>query len=121
VGAVSVYSAGPFSLRPDSGFLQDDRGSDVAGALALIFPNASLRTFLGDPHVLNHRRKGASEGMHFIDSVVGQWAVRRGFPLMVHAPSLAQHIGETSTLFPGAGNEGRRHALRFVSEVPMEI
>jgi hypothetical protein len=117
LGVVSVYSPASQSSRGPDGFHIDDRGWDVGGALALIFPNSAARAFLGHPYVLNHRRRGPAGGECFIDAVVGEWCHRTGLPFYIHAPSLAQHIGDTSTLFPGAGNSGPRRAGTFVNQV----
>jgi hypothetical protein len=118
LGVVSVYSAGSQSSRGPDGFHVDDRGWDVEGALGLIFPNSAARAFVGDPGVLKHRQRGPDRGMHHIDAVVGAWCARSGLPFYLHAPSLAQHIGDSSTLFPGAANFGPRHAGSFRSEIP---
>jgi len=51
-----------------------------------------------------------------IDCVVGRWCREAGRPFYVHAPSLAQHVGETSTLTPAAAASGRRAATTFIGE-----
>jgi len=117
LGVVSIYSAGSQSTRGPDGFHIDNRGWDVGGALALIFPSSAARAFLSHPYVLKHRQRGPEEGMHFIDAVVGTWCQRTGFPFYLHAPSLAQHIGDASTLFSGAANDGPRQAGAFASSI----
>jgi hypothetical protein len=49
-------------------------------------------------------------------AILAEWAQRQQLPVYYHAPSLAQHIGETSTVWPGAGNSGLRRASTFVGE-----
>lgn len=118
LGVVSVYSACTQSTQGPMGFHVDKRGRDVGGALALIFPNPAARAFLGHPYVLNHRRRGPEQGLHHIDAVVGEWCRRTRLPFYLHAPSLAQHIGDTSTIFPGAANSGHRRARAFLADIP---
>lgn len=113
VGVVSVYSPSHYAQGKPAGFLVEDRGWDSWGALAYIFPNPSARALLSDPMVIDHRHHGPADGLRNIDSVVGLWCQRSGLPYFVHAPSLAQHIGETSTIYPGASIDGWRRADVF--------
>ncbi len=113
VGVVSVYSPSHYAQGKPPGFHVEDRGWDSWGALAYIFPNPSARALLSDPMVIDHRHHGPADGLRNIDSVVGLWCRRSGLPYFVHAPSLAQHIGETSTIYPGASLDGWRIADSF--------
>jgi hypothetical protein len=117
VGVVSVYAAGRRSQREPAGFALAAAGWDTRGALALIFPNASLKAFLGHPLVMRHPRRARGEGTCHIDALVGEWCRRTGLGFYEHAPSLAQHIGDTSTLVPGLANHGHRRAEVFTSQI----
>jgi hypothetical protein len=114
VGAVSLYAGGPRFAQLATGFHTDASGWEARGALAYVFPNAAVRLLLGHPYVLNHRRRGPNAGMADIDGVVGAWCLASGLPAYVHAPSLARHIGDTSTIHTGAQNQGFRREATFV-------
>lgn len=117
VGVVSVYCPSHYARNQPSGFHIEDRGWDSWGALAYIFPNPSARSIVSDPLVIGHRHHGPAAGLRNIDSVVGRWCRQQKLPYYVHVPSLAQHIGRTSTIFPGASNRGRRRAADFLDDV----
>ncbi len=71
------------------------------GALALVFRGSTLRELLGDPDILRrikHRNSGT-------DTVVGEWALKRGIGIACHTPSLMERIGTTSS--PNAHIAGR--------------
>jgi hypothetical protein len=117
VGVVSIYCPSHYS-RPDGfGFHLESHGKRTFGALAYVFSNVSLRAFLSHPIVINHCRRELEHGRAHIDSVVGEWCLQSGLPYYVHSPSLAQHIGDTSTIFHAAVNTGLRRADNFVPEV----
>ena len=110
---VSIYCPSHDSYDRAEGFHALDNGWDSWGALAYVFPNPSAHAILCDPLVVNHRHHGPGDGSRNIDSVVGNWCRRSGLPYYVHVPSLAQHIGETSTIWPTAGVGGKRQANDF--------
>ena len=115
VGMVSVYCPEPYA-RPDRGWHPVEQRVGLAGALACILPNAAVRSLLCHPEVIEHRRRGVRHGLVDTDGVLGRWADREGLPIYHHSPSLAQHIGDTSTLWPGAPNSGVRHSSNFAGE-----
>jgi hypothetical protein len=117
VGVVSIYTPSHVSAGKSRGFHAERRGWASWGALAYIFPNASLRALLANPLFIDHRRHGPAEGLRNIDSVVGAWCELAGLPYFVYVPSLAQHIGETSTIWNDAGAVGRRRAADFMFDV----
>jgi hypothetical protein len=51
-----------------------------------------------------------------IDNRVGLWLKMYGLAAYYHSPSLCQHIGETSTLWPEAKIVGDRMATDFIGE-----
>jgi hypothetical protein len=117
VGVVSAYCPSHYEKNEKPGFQIEVRGWDTWGALAYIFPNPSARALLCDPLVVNHRHHGPAAGMHHIDCVVGSWCLRNNLPYFVHAPSLAQHIGATSTIWRSGQATGRRRAAQFVERI----
>ncbi|QDU09831.1 hypothetical protein [Gimesia aquarii] len=117
VGVVSIYCPSHYANEKSEGFHLENHGWDNWGALAYIFPNSSARKFLSDLLVLNHRGFGPAEGMRNIDSVVGLWCQRSELNYFVHTPSLAQHIGDTSTIWMRGSNRGRRRAREFCEKI----
>ena len=101
---------------PKSGYRSIPSSGGLPGALALVFPNLAVRMLLSDRHVLLHRRRGPSHALKLIDVVVGQWAERIQVPAWGFCPSLAQHIGETSTIWPESEDRIIRRAASFVGE-----
>ena len=80
---------------------------------AYVFPNAAVRALLRNPTVINHRHRGPRHGKCNVDSVVGRWCREAGLAYYMHAPSLAQHTGDSSTLWSHAKAAGRRCASSF--------
>jgi len=116
-GVVSVYCPSHYATDRVPGLHVENRGWQSWGALAYALPAASARALLGDLKVLEHRLNGPAEGLRNIDSVVGRWCLETGRDYLVHVPSLAQHIGETSTIWTGARNAQCRQADRFVERI----
>jgi hypothetical protein len=117
VGVVSLYTPSHYSAGKTFGYHEQPCGWNAWGALAYVFPNPAARALLADPLIIEHRRRGPADGLRNIDSVVGLWRQRRNLPYIVHVPSLAQHIGDTSTLWPQATTAGQRRADTFVAEI----
>ncbi len=117
VGVVSIYCPSHYLKEDINGFHIENRGWNSWGALAYIFPNRSARQLLSDPLVLNHRGFGTAEGLRNIDSVVGLWCQRSELPYYVHSPSLAQHIGDTSTIWTHGSNQGYRRAANYLNQI----
>lgn len=90
------------------------RKSWVWGALALVFPRATVQTYLRDRSICQHRWRSASGGMSQIDVLIGWWARQRRIPFWFPTPSLIQHVGETSTLSADCPASGPRAASLFV-------
>ncbi len=115
VGVVSLHTP-RHHTGAHPGFFPFDPGWGAWGAMAYLFPNASLRILLSDPRVINHRHRGPGDGLRNVDSVVGAWSRRNGLPYFLHSPSLCQHTGETSTLWENSTLQGRRSAGDFPGE-----
>ena len=116
LGVISLHTASHFARDDVSGFFPATVGWGAWGAMGYVFPNPSARALMRDPLVVNHRNRGRAEGLHNVDSVVGEWCLRAGLDFYMHAPSLCQHIGQTSTLWKNNSLEGRRSASDFPGE-----
>ncbi|WP_437194472.1 hypothetical protein [Planctomicrobium sp. SH527] len=108
-GVISVYCPNHYATNRNVGFHVENRGWQSCGALAYILPAASARALLCDLKVQEHRLNGPAEGLRNIDSVIGRWCLETGRTYLVHTPSLAQHIGEISTIWTGARNVPHHH------------
>lgn len=120
-GVISLFTPacynGPFGWHPFPG------GYGMAGAQALLFPQRRACEFLAHPWTVNHRRSAPKnehyrgDGLHHIDGVVGEWRRLAGQQGYTHTPSLSQHIGESSVMYPGfRGKQDRRFADSFPGE-----
>jgi hypothetical protein len=89
----------------------------VWGAQAFVFPRESAKRFVADPLVLEHRWSHRNRGLTNIDTVIGNWAALYGLPVCYPSPSLAQHVGDTSTLWPVAQIDGPRQADQFAGDL----
>ncbi len=116
LGVVSLHTASHQDRGDAHGFYTAQHGWGAWGAQAYVLPNPSVRALLRNGHVVNHRNRGPGAGMQNVDSVVGQWCKDTGLDYYLHTPSLAQHIGDTSTLWKDASATGRRRAATFVGE-----
>jgi hypothetical protein len=115
VGAVSLYCPKTYT-QPEPGWhVRADLW--VYGALAFVFPRESAKRFIADLAVLEHRWSQRNEGRAQIDLTVGHWAQRSELPIYYPTPSLVQHIGDTSTLWPRARALGDRKADRFAGDL----
>ncbi len=113
IGVISLYCPSHEHQENNSGFIRITPGWKAWGALAYVFSNPGVREFLSDLTVLNHRHHGPSKGLRNIDSVVGSWCERRQLPYFTHVPTLAQHIGNTSTIWKHNKARGRRRAINY--------
>lgn len=91
---------------------QDWRGSKLWMAQTLFFTRDAALSLLNSEEVWR------IEGTKGIDNRVGLWAKYNGRSIYYHTPSLAQHIGQTSTLWGDLKAEGWRQADDFY-ENPM--
>ncbi|MCB1063660.1 MAG: glycosyltransferase family 2 protein [Verrucomicrobiae bacterium] len=115
-GVISLHTPSHLAAKTGTGFFQADLGWNAWGAQAFVFSNASARALLADSRVIDHRLNGLFEGKRNVDSVVGDWCRRSGREFYLHAPSLAEHIGNHSTLWPKAGLNGQRSSSDFPGE-----
>lgn len=85
----------------------------VWGGQAIIYSRAAALALLADQEVVRHRLLPGATGLANIDGVIGQWAQRAGLPVFLPTPSLVQHIGHVSSLWPEVRAFGNRRAARF--------
>ena len=80
------------------------------GPVALVFPRELAKAFLTDSAVFEHRWSPDPVMATALGGVVTRWASDQRIPLWFPTPSLVQHIGDTSTLWPRARALGHRRA-----------
>lgn len=120
-GFLSVYC--PTCYNGKLGWQEGPTGYGMASALTVAFPGERAYEFLLHPWAANHRlhspksRHFRGDGLHDIDGVIGEWCRQAGLKPYFHSPSLAQHIGYTSVMYPGfTGKKNRRFADSFPGE-----
>jgi hypothetical protein len=111
-GVISLYCSSVDS-RPDPGW-HETKARWQWGALAFIFPARLASAFVADPVVLTHGWCQPTRVRDAVDFLVGAWAQIRGIPVHYPCPSLAQHIGDTSTIWPTIERKKVRMADRFL-------
>jgi hypothetical protein len=89
-----------------------------SGPLALAFPRELAKAFVTDRSVFDHRWDLDESEATSIGNLISDWAWQRGVPVWLPTPSLVQHIGETSTLWPLARARGSRRARWFAGGEP---
>lgn len=126
----SLYTSAQVEQRiraRGAGFTRLNPGWHVSsGALALLFSNARLEQFLASEFVRGYRRRPPADldprhfrrdGLHHTDCVVGRFAAEAGCGIQYHWPSLAQHIGTESFMYPGlTGKRANRASADFPGE-----
>ncbi len=110
-GLVSLYCSSAYT-KDEPGWYTHN-GLWLWGALAFVFSRELAREFVTDLRVFDHRRARLNEGLANIDIVIGAWAVRRGLAVWYPTPSLVQHIGDSSSIWPASLAEGPRRADWF--------
>ena len=115
-GLVSLYCSSAYTN--DHAGWHEISEEWVWGALAFAFPRERASQFLTDPEVIAHRWK--SNGLRLIDEVIGKWAVHQNVPIHFPTPSLVQHLGTTSTIWPGVPSAGFRRADWFAGSLKPE-
>lgn len=111
-GVVSIYCSSAYNQQTHGWHLK--QGKWVWGALAFIWPRESLQHFLlttGAEWMSQNRTRK-------VDIAVGFWQQRHAKSVYFCYPSLAQHIGNVSTIW-GRGNKavGRRAASEFLGDM----
>ena len=112
---VSLYCSQAYTVLQPGWHALPDRW--VWGALAFVFPRELARQFLSDPGVLAHRWSGSHGGRSQVDVLIGEWVHSRGRSIQYPCPSLVQHVGNTSSLWANANNQGFRRADWFAGDL----
>jgi hypothetical protein len=86
----------------------------IWGAQAFVFPREIALAYLSDRSICQHRWRSINGGLSQIDVLIGWWTRRRRIPIWYPTPSLVQHIGETSTIWPNCPLAGPRVASDYV-------
>ncbi len=115
-GIVSLHTPSHHRREDQGGFFAQNVGWGAWGAMAYVIPNPAARALLRDASLVNHRNRGPREGRANVDSVLGDWCRRSGLAYLMHAPSLCEHTGHTSTLWKNATLAGRRLSGDFPGE-----
>jgi hypothetical protein len=113
-GVASLFCSKAYD-RPGRGWHRFD-GHWVWCALAFIFSLEAAQRFLADPGVVSHRWDRSRDPLTGIDWRIGEWALATGTPIYYPCPSLVQHIGHSSTLWPGERIFNYRRASRFAGD-----
>lgn len=119
VGLVSLYCPSIYHAErstADYGPHEVDEGFGLVGALTFLFPPESARALLQDTNVVEHRLKGRRKGLCNIDAVVGRWVRETGRKAYFYSPSLADHIGETSSIWLNQQPRRGRTCHSFLGE-----
>jgi hypothetical protein len=90
-------------------------------AQGLIFPPGIARAFLSDPDVLQTLLAASSETHIPIPEIVHRWVNYRGIDVWYANPSLAQHIGNSSTIWMNASIIKGRRAPWFSGSIEAEF
>lgn len=113
--------------RRGAGFTRLNPGWQVSsGSQALLFSSARHEELLASDFVRGYRRRPPQDldprhfrrdGLHHTDCVVGRFAALAGCGVQYHWPSLAQHIGQASYMYPGfTGKDANRFSADFPGE-----
>ena len=91
------------------------------GAQGFAFGGQAMRRFVADAVTRPwegkwHNNSARPLEQRGIDGNVGRWALQQEVPLWLPTPSLIWHLGETSTLWPGAAMVGIRRAGGFLEQ-----
>lgn len=104
----SLYCADAI-MANQIGWVSGNLGKYFIGALALVIPKESALKLMTNENVARHRETGGEDhGTKLTDAVLGRWAFENQLRVLVHNPSLVDHIGNTSTL----GNDNQKAFLR---------
>jgi len=110
-GIASLFCSRAYT-QPRAGW-SEFRGVWRWCALAFVFSRGAAQRFLADLDVVGHRWSRRRNGMADISWRVGRWAADARVPVYFPTPSLVQHIGEVSSLWPGSRTWGNRRADWF--------
>lgn len=99
-GVCSIYTAAKYT-SPFRGWMKNplEKGDDIYGACAMIWPRRLAKAFIRDDYAPQESTR--------TDVNVGNWCLENGVAYYIHSPSLCQHVGDESTLSPQGINRAR--------------
>lgn len=118
---ISWYCPANYTAQ-SNGWHLINRGLSFNTAQTIAFTRDGLINFLSTPYVWlyrqgkidQHSRK--SHGTRNFDGMVGSWAKRTKRRIYVHTPSLARHIGDTSTMHGSVSLRGNRSDRSYIGD-----
>ena len=116
LGMLSLYTPEAYE-KPGKGLQLVDTSRGIIGALAMVFPAMAVRCVLSSEDLLKHHHNKGNPGWAHVDESIGRWAFRERLPVYCHFPSLAQHIGKTSTIWQ---DDEFPHTRRQANDFPGE-
>jgi len=130
INVASLFSSAKVEAKiaaNGKGFHQMDPGWNVSsGGQAWLFSNHWLREFLKSDFVVNYRKSPPldldpkhyrKDGLYHTDSVVGRFCREAGCGIQYHYPSLVQHVGHQSFMYPGFAE---KKEVRYSRDFPGE-
>lgn len=110
-GSISLYTPSIYSRKRFRGFHNELQGHRTWSTVTVIMSRDKVIQFFSDPQVQLHRFENTFDKPDgywrcektdpknsLKDAVIGRWASSIGLPIYYHTPSLAEHIGNHSTL-----------------------
>ena len=116
IAAVSLYTAAEVQ-RTESGWTPAANRWEL-GAVAVVYSRAAVASFLGSPRILARGLSASDSRTAGIDTEIGWWLEGCGERMWHATPSVVEHIGETSTIWPTARALGNRIAGRSLVSQP---
>lgn len=107
-GCISLFC--PKMYNSPGRWRRIDDGAKLWMAQLLIYPRGVINSIITNQSIWR------IEGDAGIDNRIGIWAQENKKGVYFHSPSLVEHIGKTSTLWPKSKIEGERAAYNFVGE-----
>jgi hypothetical protein len=125
--ALSFYTPAFYNrFSTENMFNKEFEGSRTLGTVTVCMKMNTALDFISDPEISKRRFLSRSSTMAAQDwsntakdVFLGLWAKRKGLPIYYHTPSLAQHIGQKTTLvltYSIYDSETQRFALSFMGE-----
>jgi len=108
VGLCSIYT--PATYDTGNGWFITNRGENLWGACAWVFPPDVAKELLHAKVIAEWDRK------RNVEMAIGTWAQNEHRLVYYHTPSLAQHVGEESTISPTWKANGSRKSDSFRGE-----
>lgn len=89
----------------------------IWGAQTFLFSRETAHQLVQSPQAFSHRWTGLDDGRAQVDVLIGRWAFDHGWPVWFPNPSLAQHVGNTSSIWQDTRIGGWRRADWFAGDL----